>query len=52
MKRSMEHEFTRFASRRTKESNYGRQYKEYIGQEVGRNAKIGVQLLGGELWYN
>ena len=38
----------------TKESNYGRQYKEYTGQEEeeGRNAKIGAQVLGGELWYN
>ena len=48
----MEHGFTRFASRRTKESNYGRQYKEYTGQEEGRNAKIGAQVLGGELWYD
>ena len=52
MERSMEHEFTRFASRRTKESNYGRQYKEYTTGQEGRNAKIGVQVLGGELWYN
>ena len=52
MERSMEHEFTRFASRRTKESNYDRQYKEYTGQEEGRNAKIGAQVLGGELWYD
>ena len=49
----MEHEFTRFASRRTKESDYGQQYKEYTTQAAGNKAYIvGDQVLGGELWFN
>ena len=37
----------------TKESDYGQQYKEYTTQAAGNNANIvGVQVLGGELWFN
>jgi hypothetical protein len=36
----------------TKESDYGRQYKEYVSQASGNNASIGAQVLGGELWFN
>ena len=49
----MEFEFARFASRRTRESDNGQQYKEYITQAAGNKANIvGAQVLGGELWFN
>ena len=36
----------------TKDSDYGRQYKEYVSPVTGKNANVGAQVLGGELWFN
>ena len=34
----------------TKETEQGRQYKEY-GEATGNKAERSAQLLGGEFWY-
>ena len=35
----------------TKETEQGRQYKEYTREATGNKAERSAQLLGGEFWY-
>ena len=35
----------------TKETEQGRQYKEYTHEATGNIAERSAQLLGGEFWY-
>ena len=41
----------RVSSMETKETEQGRQYKEYTREATGNKAERSAQLLGGEFWY-
>ena len=41
----------RVSSMETKETEQGRQYKEYTHEATGNKAERSAQLLGGEFWY-
>lgn len=35
----------------THDSEYGKQYKDYLSHAISNDEKKHVQILGGEIWY-